>query len=83
MTFRIFVVYPPDREGRVAQLTVEHEDMVDIPAELSREDGELTISLFSRSDGVAWEYRLSEFLAAIDAGVAALERPSPESRGVT
>jgi hypothetical protein len=76
VSFRIFVAYPPDREEAVAQLTVQHDGVMDIPAEVFRNGSRMTISLFSRTDGVAWQYPLGEFLAAIDAAVAALEPPS-------
>ncbi len=54
--FQFFVAYPPDREGRVAQLTVTHGNEIDIPAEVFRDRDQLMITLFSRSDGTAWTY---------------------------
>ena len=73
--FQIFVVYPPDREGRVAQLTVPHNGSIDIPTELYREDGQTLITLFSRDDGAAWTYPVADFIAGINAAVAVVEGP--------
>jgi hypothetical protein len=72
MAFEIFKAFPPDREGPVAELNVRHEGLVDIPAEIRREKGELRIALFGRTSGVAWDYPLAEFLEAIQRGVAVL-----------
>ena len=76
VVFDIFVAYPPYRDGRVAQLTVTHDALVDIPAEVYREGDETMIALFGRSEGVAWEYALHDFLRALDAAVAALDGPA-------
>ena len=78
--FRIFVVYPPDREGRVCQLTVEHNGSMDIPTELYREDGQNMITLFSQQDGAAWTYPLADFITGINAAVAELDGPPPGAR---
>ncbi len=74
--FEILTVFPPDRDGRVVQVTAPHDAVVDIPAELYLDADETMITLFSRGDGVAWEYRLSEFLAALKAADEALNRPT-------
>lgn len=73
--FQIFVAYPPGREGRVVELSVPRCGGVDIPAEIYREDGQTMITLFSRSDGPAWRYPLSDFLAAVEAATNAIEAP--------
>jgi hypothetical protein len=75
MGFQIFVAYPPDREGRVAQVHVPHDGAVDIPVEMYDEDGERKITIFARTGGVAWEYPLDDFLAAIEAAITALDGP--------
>ena len=72
---QIFVVYPPDREGRVAQLCVQRAGKLDIPAEVFRQDGQTMITLFSRDDGPAWTYPLAEFGAALDAARAIVAQP--------
>jgi hypothetical protein len=78
VTFEIFKAFPPDRESAVAELTVSHGNVVDIPAEISRENGELKIFLFGRKEGVAWEYPLDEWLRAIERAVEVLEEPKNE-----
>lgn len=70
----VFVAYPPHREDRVAELQVVHESVVDIPAELYLQSGELMIAIYSRSDGIAWEYPVSDFVSAIEAASVALHR---------
>lgn len=75
--FQIAYIYPPDRDGRVIELNVRHEGSVDIPAEFYKEHGQTMITLFSPADGPAWTYPLADFVAAIDAAVAALEGPPP------
>jgi hypothetical protein len=72
MTFEVFKGFPPDREGPVAEICFRHDGMVDISAEISRENGNLSIRLFSREGGVAWEYPLADFLAVVREGVDAL-----------
>jgi hypothetical protein len=73
VTFEIFVAYPPDRQTKVAQLSVRHDGMVDIPAEVDREGGELKITIFGRQGGVAWEYPLADWVAAVERAVEALQ----------
>lgn len=72
MVLEIFKVFPPDRDGPVAQITVSHDGVLDIPAEIRRYDGELRIAMFAREGGVAWDYPLADFLAVLHKGVAAL-----------
>jgi hypothetical protein len=67
------VAFPPHREERVAEFQVVRGDVVDIPAELYRSSGQLMIALYSKSDGIAWEYRVSDFLSAIASGIDILE----------
>ncbi len=72
MSFEIFKTFPPDRESAVAELNVRHGDVVDIPAEVFRESGELTIRIFPRGDGEVWQYPLDEWLSAIERAVDVL-----------
>ena len=65
MTFKIFKGFPPDSEGPIAELNVSHDGVLDIPVEIRRDRGELRITIFSRQDGVAWDYPLGEFLEAV------------------
>jgi len=74
--FTIAYAYPPWREGRVIQLYISHDGSVDIPVEVYRDDGETVITLFSRPEGLT--YVAEDFVAAINAAVAALEGPPPE-----
>ncbi len=46
MSFELFKAFPPDRDKPVVELHVRHAGKVDIPAEISREHGELRIALF-------------------------------------
>lgn len=72
MTFEISKVFPPDRESAVAELNVRHDGVVDIPADVYREDGQLKISIFGREGGVAWEYPLDDWVGAIQRAVEVL-----------
>lgn len=72
MSFRIFKIYPPDLESAVAQLTVLHGDIMDIPAEVFRVDGELMIRIFPRGGGEVWQYPLNKWLGAIQHAVEVL-----------
>ena len=72
MIFEISKGFPPDRESPIAELCVRHDGVVDIPAEVYRENGELTISIFGRKDGVALEYPLHDWLDAIQRAVEVL-----------
>ena len=47
--------------------------MIDVPAEIFRKEGRLTIGLYSRAEGLAWEHPLSDFLAAMGTGIGILE----------
>lgn len=72
MTIHVGEAGPPHREQAVAEFHVAHDGLVDIPAELFSEDGKLMIALYGRTGGVAWEYPLSDFLAAIGKGMGIL-----------
>lgn len=78
MTFEISKGFPPDRESPIAELCIRHDGEVDIPAEISRENGELRIFLFGRQGGVAWDYPLEDWLRAIQRAVEVLEEPKSE-----
>ena len=70
MTLEIFIISPPDEEGRVAQLNELRNGVVDIPAEVRRSGEELWITLFPREGGPPSEYRLSEFRDALERAAA-------------
>ena len=72
MKFEIFKSFPPDRESAVAELNVRHDGVVDIPAEIYRESGELKITIFGRKSGLAWEYPLDDWVDAVHKAVEAL-----------
>jgi hypothetical protein len=72
VTFKISKGFPPDRESPIAELTVSHDGVVDIPAEIYRENGEVRIALFGRQDGTAFEYPLAEWIEAINSAVEVL-----------
>lgn len=73
MKFTICKMFPPDTESDVVELNVLHDGVVDIPAEISRKDGQLYITLFGREGGAAWVYQLDEWVQAINEAVKALE----------
>jgi hypothetical protein len=73
VSIHVGIAYPPHREEGVAEFHVEHDGIIDIPAEIFRSNGRLMIGLYSRNDGLAWEYSLSDFLAAIAAGIGTLQ----------
>lgn len=64
MNIEIFKAYPPDGEAAVAKVTVRHDGVVDISAEVFRRDGELTITIFGREGGPSWEYPLADWIDA-------------------
>lgn len=72
VTIEIFVAYPPDREGPVAELHVPMGDTVEVPAEVYDEGGQLMVTLFSQADGPAWRYPLSEIRDALDRAAQAI-----------
>jgi hypothetical protein len=69
VSIHVGIAYPPHREDGVAEFHVRHDDAIDIPAEIFQQDGRLMIGLYSRTGGLAWEYALSDFLAAIASGM--------------
>ena len=79
MTFEIFEMFPPDRESPVAELNVRHGAVVDVPAEVYRENGELKITIFGREGGVAWEYPLAEWVEAVRKAAEALGEVGPST----
>jgi hypothetical protein len=72
VTFEIFKAFPPDRESAVAELYDRHDGVADVPAQVTRENGELTISIFGREGGVAWTYPLDDWVGAIQRAVEVL-----------
>jgi hypothetical protein len=72
MKFEIFKAFPPDRDDPIVELNVRHDGVVDIPAEISRESGELRITLFAREGGVPWDYPLDAFIEAVQRAVEVL-----------
>jgi len=73
VTIKVNIAYPPHRDAAVAEFHVARDGKIDIPAELFRSDGHLMIALYSRESGIAWEYRVSDLLAAIALGIEVLE----------
>ena len=65
---------PPHRTESVAEFHVLHDGVVDIPAELYRDQGVLRIALYGKSGGESWNYPLSDFLAAIGSGIRVLDQ---------
>ena len=77
MEISVGIAFPPHRDEKVAEFHVFREGLMEIPAEIYREKGQLRIALYSQRDGIAWEYRLSDFLSAIAVGIEVME---PEHR---
>ena len=73
MTIHVGIAFPPHRDEGVAEFHVASDDSIEIPAEIFRADGRLMIALYARAGGIAWEYRLSDFLAALASGIEVLE----------
>ena len=71
--FEIFIAYPPDREGRVAQLIVRHGGVAETVAEVYRDSDLTVIQLFPKPDGGPSTYRATEFASAVEAAVVAVE----------
>ena len=74
MSIHVGITYPPHRDEGVAEFHVSHEGVVDIPAEIFNSGGRMMIALYSRNEGIAWEYTLSDFLAAVAAGIEIIEQ---------
>jgi hypothetical protein len=73
VNFKIVKYFPPNREGDVAELNVDHNGtLVDIPAEVFREEGELRIRIFPPTEAAARQYTLDEWLEAIQRAVEVL-----------
>ncbi len=72
MEFDIFKAYPPDRDAVVAEVVHRHDGFVDISAEVSHVNGELTITIFGREGGPSWEYPLADWMGAVERAVEAL-----------
>jgi hypothetical protein len=72
MTIHVGAAGPPHREGVVAEFHVIHDEFVDIPAELFRDDGKLMIAIYARGGGDPWEFPLADFLEAIGKGIGIL-----------
>ncbi|HEX3839741.1 MAG TPA: hypothetical protein VHU85_03010 [Acidimicrobiales bacterium] len=73
MTIRVFKANPEDRDSPVAELRVAHDGTVDVSAQVFHENGTLMIAIFARTGGVEWEFPVSEFVEAIEAGKAFLD----------
>jgi hypothetical protein len=73
MTIHVGIAYPHPPPGPIAEFHIAHDGVMDIPAELFGLDGRVMIGLYSRGDGIAWEYPVSDFLAAIGSGSRVLE----------
>jgi hypothetical protein len=65
MSCEFFKAYPTDRDGPVVELNVRHDGVVDVPAEVRRDGGEVRVAIFAPTGGVAWDYAVDEWLAAI------------------
>ena len=72
MTFEIFKGFPPDRESAVAEFYDRHDGVVDVPAQLYREDGQLKIAIYGREGGIVWEYSVDDWIGAIEQAVQVL-----------
>ena len=72
MSIEIFKAFPPGSESAVAEFYDRHDGAADVPAQVTRENGELTISIFGREGDVAWKYPLDDWVAAIQRAVEVL-----------
>lgn len=72
MTLEIFKGYPPDSEFPIAEICHRHDGVVDIPAEVRRENGQLRITIFGHGDGVGFDYLLDDWVAALNKAAEAL-----------
>ena len=73
MNIHVGIAFPPHRADGVAEFHVAHDGVVEVPAEIFRADGRMMIALYSQTDGIAWEYPLSDFLSAIATGIEVIE----------
>jgi hypothetical protein len=72
---------PPHRDQPVAEFHVRRGGTIEIPAELFRVGDRTWIALYSRAEGVAWEYPLDEFTQAIAEGIQLLAPPDTDAGG--
>ena len=72
MTIHVGEASPPHREKMVAEFHVEHDGVIDIPAEVPDDDGKLMIAIYSRDGGNPWEFPLAKFIEAIGKAIAVL-----------
>ena len=65
MTFQVSKGYPPDNEFPIAEISDVRDGGEENPAVVDRENGELRITIYERSGGVAWEYPLDDWIEAL------------------
>jgi hypothetical protein len=73
MMIQVGEASPSHRENAVAESHVRHDEFIDVPAEVYRENGVLMIGLYAREGGIQWEYSLAEFVQAIGLAIAIVE----------
>jgi hypothetical protein len=73
MMIEVFKANPENRDSAVAEFHATRDGTVDIPAEVFRQDGKFMIALFAQTGGVQWEFPVSDFVEAIEAGKALLQ----------
>jgi hypothetical protein len=62
----LFKAFPPDRDGPTVQFMIFRDGGVDVPADVSRDQGKVMLRIYCTSGAVDWEYDLSEFLLAAE-----------------
>lgn len=70
--FQIVLASPPHRDDLVAQMHIEHDGGVAIPAEVFRADGRLTVAVYPVQGGDPWEFPLGEFIQAMGQAIERL-----------
>jgi hypothetical protein len=61
----VWLTSPPNRDGKVAELQIQHESTVDQPVEIFRVAGKLMIALYVSPERPPIELPLGEFLEAV------------------
>jgi len=72
MSFETVKVYPPDLNYPAAELHVVTKDGIEIPLRVSRETGELLVTIFDAAGATAWEFGLDDLQAALQRAAASL-----------
>jgi hypothetical protein len=73
VTLQVSKGYPPDHEFPIAEISDVRDGGEENPAVVDRENGELRITIYERSGGVAWQYPLDDWIEAVQKAAKVLD----------